>query len=121
MTTHATDPILIVCSDPDRAFGILAKLYDRGFSTVGPAPSACLALTLAAQTMARTAIIASQTTGRRTAEELAGELSRTWGIECFLLGEDEAEPEPPRDRRGHGPMATLRRALGTMGLRRLVH
>ena len=121
MPTHATGPILLVCADQDRAFGILEKLYDEGFSTVGPVPSAGLALTLTAQTSPRTAIIAGQTTGRRSAEELAGELSRTWGVECFLLTDEDAQHERPRDATGHGPMATLRRALGTVGLRRHAH
>lgn len=115
MNATVNGPVLLVCADQDRSFDILEKLYDEGFSTVGPAPTAGLALTLTAQTMARTAILAGQTTGRRSVSELAEELSRTWGVECFLL--DDAAGCMPTEAGGLGPMTVLRRALGTAALR----
>lgn len=120
MNTAIHGPILLVCADRDRSFAILEKLYDEGFSTVGPAPSAGLALTLTAQTMARTAILAGQTTGRRSVAELADELIRTWGVECFVLADDEeAHQGVAADSISRESMATLRQALGTAALRHL--
>ena len=116
METHKNDPILLVCADQDRSFDILRKLYDEGFSTVGSAPSAAVALTLTAQTAPRIAILAGQTSGRRSAAELAAELTGTWGVECFVLSveanEADADEEPAT-----GAAAALRKALGAVGLR----
>ena len=92
MNNSVDGPILLVCADSDRSYEILDKLYEEGFSAVGPAPTAGLALTLTAQTMPRVAILAGQTAGRRSAEELAAELTRLWGVECFLLGQDDNAP-----------------------------
>ena len=117
MTTALPGPVLLVCADAEQSFQILEKLHEQGFTVVGPAPTAGLALTLTAQTMACTAIIAGQTAGRRGATELAEELARTWGVECFVMADDDVE-EPLRDASGRGPMAILRRALGTASLRR---
>jgi uncharacterized protein YbjT (DUF2867 family) len=117
MESHKTDPILLVCADQDRTFEILEKLYDGGFTTVGAAPSARVALTLAAQTMPRIAILAGQTSGRRSAAELAAELTRTWGVECFLM---DLEPDAASQAGGElepGAMTAIRNALGGVNLR----
>lgn len=119
MNTAINGPILLVCADRDRSFAILDRLYDEGFSTVGPAPTAGLALTLTAQTMARTAILAGQTTGRRSVAELADELSRNWGVECFVLADESAPQDIAAETAFRDPVATLRHALGTAALSHL--
>jgi hypothetical protein len=91
------EPVLVVCAESEQALQILGKLFDDGVSVVGPAPTAGLALTLAAQTMPRMAILAGETAGRRSSQELAEELSSTWGVNCFTLSDGvlgDAQPSP---------------------------
>ena len=78
-------PVLVICADEGVATDILIRLYDLGVSVVGPASTARLALALAGQTLARSAILVGETTGQRTAAELAEELQKTWGIDCVGL------------------------------------
>lgn len=93
MRTSELETVLVVCADPERCADIIARLHDEGVSVVGTAHTASLALALAAQTAPRTAILAGQTAGRRGAEELARELSDTWGVECLVLRRDGEEKE----------------------------
>ena len=116
METHKSEPILLVCADQVRSFDILKKLDDEGFSIVGSAPSAGIALALAAHSAPRVAILAGQTSGRRSAAELAAELTNTWGVECFVLSVEEGAEHPDHEE----PASDIARAIGkALGLNRL--
>lgn len=113
---HNTDTVLLVCSDEERSRDILERLVGDGFSVVGPAPNAALALALAAQSAPTIALVARPPTGRRGAAELAGALMSQWGIGSVVLDEaldvglqiDDGASWAPRP----GQRARLRRALG---------
>ena len=85
--------ILLVCDDEERTRDILARLFDEGYSVVGPATTASLALALTAQTGPSLALIARPPTGRRGALELAQELMRTWGVRSVVLDDAYDRPE----------------------------
>jgi len=78
---------LVVCSNEDAAAQLTREFYDRGLSAIGPVTTASMALTLAAAAGPRRAVLVGPTSGARDAETLAGELSRTWGVECRLFSE----------------------------------
>lgn len=100
MTNTPSSPVLLICADEDTATDVLQRLYERGISVVGPAATARLAMALAGQTFARSAIMVGETAGRRTAAQLAEELQRTWGIECVCLGLPEDPLQASSDAEG---------------------
>jgi hypothetical protein len=79
------DTVLLVCNDRDESLPILERLFDNGFGVVGPVSTGAVAMAVAAQTYPTVAIIADAPTGRRTANELAGDLMATWGIRSLVL------------------------------------
>jgi hypothetical protein len=89
MSGREMETVLVVCADADRCAQVVARLHDDGASVVGSASTAGLALALTAQTAPRSAILIGETTGRRSAGELAQALSDTWGVECFVLRPDD--------------------------------
>ena len=107
-------PILLVCADAALSQALLDRLAAEGFGIVGPAPTAGLALVLAAQTATPVAVLAGETCGRRSAQELATELSVTWGVQCHHL----AEAEPSAAAPGRGLVTALRAALEPPGGKR---
>lgn len=82
-------PILLVCGCAETAPALLGRLHDHGVDVIGPAPTAGLALALAAQTQPSMAIIAGAPTGRRNAEELGQALHESWGVRSWIY--DEAD------------------------------
>lgn len=118
MDSYSSETVLLVCRDEGRAREILAQLYDEGFGVIGPAPTAALALALAAQTAPTVALVAQPPTGRRNAAELASDLMRNWGIRSLVL--DEARDGAERSFEGDwslpaAEMPRLRRALSSFG------
>ena len=85
MEEPGNDTVLLVSDCEHSTADILDKLYDAGFSVVGPAPNARMALLMASQTAPTIAVVASPPNGRRDAAELAGDLMRTWGIRSWVL------------------------------------
>jgi hypothetical protein len=106
MGNSRDETILLVCDCEMVTEEILSKLYDGGFSVIGPVPNASLALALAAQSSPTMALVATATTGRRSAVQLADDLMKTWGIRSWLL-EDALEGDKsdvwsvPDDRVAH--------------------
>lgn len=94
MTEPRTDTILLVCGCEHGAADILDKLYGGGFSVVGPAPTAAMAMAMAAQTAPTIALVAGRPSGRRNAAELAGDLMRTWGVRSWILDHADHQYEP---------------------------
>lgn len=115
-----TDTVLLVCDDEGRCRDILARLFDEGFSVIGPAASASLALALAAQTAPTVALVAKPPTGRRKALELAQELMSAWGVRSWVLKEACPEGVKPSAAVHWAPRAgqleRLQRAIGEDGL-----
>lgn len=117
---NASDTVLLVCSDGDKAAYILERLADEGFNAIGPVATAAMALALAASSAPSVAIIAKRPTGRRNTAELAGELMQTWGVRSLLLnGAFDECPDAPVDRSSAprpGQIERLRRALGDLAV-----
>lgn len=113
MEEQRFDTVLVVCGCDKKSYRILNRLYDAGFSVVGPVPNASMALALAAQASPTIALVATPPTGRRNAAELASELMRTWGVRSWLLTcsdepADEAASWAASDKR----VTHLQQALG---------
>lgn len=68
------------------------RLYAGGFNSIGPVPTAGLALALAGQTHPTVAIVAGTPTGRRGGAELASRLHADWGVPSWLMDETEDGP-----------------------------
>lgn len=81
------ETILLICDDESRATRLIAALDDARVNVVGPFTTAGLALAVTAQTGPTVALLASQTTGRRSAEQLAQTLKDNWGVRSMLLDE----------------------------------
>ncbi|MBL8771191.1 MAG: hypothetical protein JNK30_07390 [Phenylobacterium sp.] len=97
MNDDLSGPVLLVCADEARAVRWMDRLHRAGRVVVGPAPTASLALTLAMQAAPAAALLVGPNAGRRTNEELAGELQRLWGVPCYtpaLPPEGQAAGEP---------------------------
>ena len=77
--------VLLVCSTPETAESITARLDAMGLDFVGPVSRAASALCLAATTAPTVALIAETPTGRRGAEELASSLMANWGVGSVIL------------------------------------
>ena len=118
MTDKLHGAILLVCADENTATAILDHLDAEGLSVVGPAPTAGLALMLAAQNETRSAILVGETTGSRSADQLAAELTATWGVECFLLPAEGEQSDPVAEQ---GPLAGVRRLLARAERARRLH
>lgn len=114
MSSCENEIILVVCGDAQRSTEILQRLHEGGANALGPVSTAGLALALTAQVTPRSAILVGQTTGRRSAEELARELSSLWGVECYVLSHEDNPAEGPSDI---GRIAALQRVLKSGGLR----
>jgi hypothetical protein len=116
MSDDLREAVLLVCADHDLASDVQVALAETGLELVGPAPTAEMALTLAGLTVTRTALLIGELGGEASADELAAQLSRLWGIDCYRIAEDEADrPLESSARRG----ALLRRALAAPNLRRV--
>lgn len=81
------ETILLICDDETRATRLMAALDAAGLNVVGPFTTAGLALAVTAQTGPTVAVLASQTTGRRSAEQLAQTLKDNWGVASMALDE----------------------------------
>lgn len=111
MASSEMETILVVCADPEKSAQILQRLHDGGANAIGPVDTAGLALTLAAQSGPRSAILAGETTGRRDAAALARELATVWGVDCYIV----PAPDGPATDLGagavlEGDLANERRA-----------
>ncbi len=101
MADQYHETVLLVCDDPRDAQSILEQCFENDIDVVGPAPTASMALALAAQSAPTLALLARPPAGRRGARRLAADLLRLWGIRSHVLGaalgrEERyvAEPEP---------------------------
>ena len=73
MTDKLHGALLLVCADENTATAILDHLDAEGLSVVGPAPTAGLALILAAQNETRSAILVGETAPQGVDEHLLGQ------------------------------------------------
>jgi uncharacterized protein YbjT (DUF2867 family) len=87
----ALETVLVVCVDEFKSQDIMEKLYDCGINSIGPAPTAGLALALAGQTRPTVAIVAGPPGGRRDASELASRLLADWGVPSWVMDEAESD------------------------------
>lgn len=85
MDHEANHTVLLVCGCEIQSEVILRRLFDAGIGAIGPAPTANQAMSLAAQTAATVALVATPPAGRRNAAELARDLMATWGIPSLVL------------------------------------
>ena len=79
------DTVLLVAAGGDDVLPILAKLFDHGYSVVGPVSTGAVAMAVAAHTFPTLALMVSPPAGRRTANEVARDLMTTWGIRSLVL------------------------------------
>lgn len=117
MSSCENEIILVVCGDAERSTEILQRLHEGGANALGPVSTAGLALALTAQVTPRSAILVGQTTGRRSAEELARELSSLWGVECYVLSHEDDPADAAEGPSDIGRIAALQRVLKSGGLR----
>lgn len=84
---------------------------------MGPAPTAGLALTLAAVTSPTLALIAEAPTGARGTTALVQALSETWGIPSLILHSEALAEAPPGREWAPRPhqVESLYRAIGGRG------
>jgi uncharacterized protein with PIN domain len=87
MDDDLNETILLICDDETRAARLLAALDAARVRVIGPFSTAGLALAVTAHSGPTVALLASQTTGRRSAEELAQTLKDNWGVRSMLLDE----------------------------------
>jgi len=112
MNDDINETILLVCDDETRAMRLIAALDEARISVIGPFPTAGLALAVTAHSGPTVALLASETTGRRSAAELAESLKANWGVRSMLL--DEAAHDAVETigwRAPEGQVAGIRRAL----------
>ncbi len=118
MHDHTKDTVMVVCDDERYAADLLARLFDGGYSAVGPVPSAGVALAVVAHAYPTLAIVANPPTGRRGARELAVMLMRDWGIRSLILegAGGSANCETDQDWRPRpDQILRLGQVLGPMG------
>lgn len=114
MDDHIDDTILLICDDETRATRLLSALDAAQIKVIGPFSTAGLALAVTAHTGPTVALLASQTTGRRSAEELARTLKDNWGVRSMLLDERaHAAVETVGWRAPDVQVARLRQALAS--------
>jgi hypothetical protein len=112
MDDHINETILLICDDADRANRLMAALDEAQVGVIGPFTTAGLALAVTAHTGPTVALLASQTTGQRSAEQLAQTLSDNWGVRSMLLDETaHAAVETVGWRAPDEQVARVRRAL----------
>lgn len=87
MDDYIDETILLICDDEARATQLMTALDEAQVKVIGPFPTAGLALAVTAHTGPTVALLASQTTGRRSAEQLAQTLKDNWGVRSMLLDE----------------------------------
>ncbi len=83
MSEHGLRTLLV--SGSLAAGTTLQALSEAGFEVVGPASSAAVAMTLAAQTPADVALIHVEVAGPRDGQSLAHALRDTWGVPSVLF------------------------------------
>lgn len=112
MDDDINETILLICDDEARATRLIAALDEAQISVIGPFPTAGLALAVTAHSEPTVALLASETTGRRSAAELAQSLKANWGVHSMLL--DEAAHDAVETIGWRAPdrqVAGIRRAL----------
>ena len=82
-------PVLVVHHDPDTLERLTLELGSRGYHVIGPARTAGVALTLAAQSPVALALVGERLAGRRDGPELARTLRNTWGVRSFILRDEQ--------------------------------
>lgn len=87
MDDHINETILLICDDEGRAIRLMAALDEARVNVIGPFTTAGLALAVTAHTHPTVALLASQTTGQRSAEQLAQTLQDNWGVRSMMLDE----------------------------------
>ncbi|HWU15884.1 MAG TPA: hypothetical protein VN157_17950, partial [Caulobacter sp.] len=87
MDNDFDETILLICDDEARAARLIAALDEARLNVIGPFTTAGLALAVTAHTGPTVALLASQTTGRRSAKQLAQTLKDNWGVRSMLLDE----------------------------------
>jgi hypothetical protein len=96
MQDDGIDNVLLVWGGGDGVAELLGNMLDNGISVIGPAKSASIAMTLAAQSAPTLAVIARPPNGRRDATQLADDLYKIWGVCTWVmpsaLADDGAEP-----------------------------
>jgi hypothetical protein len=85
MNEHGLRTLLVSGGDPHAEAMTVQALSEAGFEVVGPAPSAAVALTLAAQAPADVALIHVEIAGPREGQSLAHALLKTWGVPSVLF------------------------------------
>lgn len=114
MDDDINETILLICDDEARATRLIAALDEAQISVIGPFPTAGLALAVTAHSGPTVALLASETTGRRSAAELAQSLKANWGVHSMLL--DEAAHNAVETIGWRAPdrqVAGIRRALAS--------
>jgi CheY-like chemotaxis protein len=89
MDDTGLDTVILVCDDETNSREILSKLSAQGIGVIGPATTASMALTLAAQTFANIAVLARRPDGGPLGPELARRLMKTWGVRSLVLEDGE--------------------------------
>lgn len=114
MHDDINETILLICDDELRATRLITALDAARISVIGPFPTAGLALAVTAHSGPTVALLASETTVRRSVVELAESLKTNWGVRSMLL--DEAAHEAVETLGWRAPdrqVAGIRRALAT--------
>ncbi|PZR30898.1 hypothetical protein [Caulobacter segnis] len=112
MNDDINETILLICDDETRATRLITAFDEARIQVIGPFPTAGLTLAVTAHAGPTVALLASETTGRRSAAELAQSLQTNWGVRSMLL--DEAahdEVETVGWRAPDSQVAGIRRAL----------
>lgn len=112
MNDDINETILLVCDDERRATRLITALDAARIPVIGPFTTAGLALAVTAHAGPTIALLASETTGRRSAAELAESLQTNWGVRSMVL--DEAAHEAVETvgwRAPDGQVARIRQAL----------
>jgi len=113
MDDYVDETILLICDDEVRATRLLAAFDEAQVKVIGPFTTAGLALAVTAHAGPTVALLASQTTGRRSAEELAQTLKDNWGVRSMLLDETaHAAVQTVGWRAPDAQVARVRNALG---------
>lgn len=114
MDDIANETILLICDDEGRATRLISALDAAHIQVIGPFQTAGLALAVTAHSGPTIALLAGETTGRRSAIELAESLQANWGVRSMLLDETAHEAvEAVGWRACESQVAGIRRALAT--------
>ena len=112
MNDDLNETILLICDDERRATRLITALDAARIPVIGPFPTAGLALAVTAHAGPTLALLASETTGRRSAAELAESLQANWGVRSMILDETaHAAVETVGWRAPDGQVARIRQAL----------